>query len=147
MQLGWKWLIAGLIALGPAPHVSAAAPEARALNAALDRVVYGKATGTVLVSRRGKVFLARSFSDATQTGPEPSRWTTYDLASIAKTITAVLALRLVDQGQFDMDAPLRRYLPELPVEMIDITARNAMSHTAGLPRYLEGDDLVRRPRE
>lgn len=124
--------------------VSASAKTAGELKKALEASVQGKATGTVLIAKGNRILEVRSFSDPAQAGFGPQRTTSYDLASIGKTFTAVLALHLADVGKFDMDAPLRTYLPELPAEMNDITARNALAHDAGLPRYLEGDDLVPR---
>ena len=39
--------------------------------------------------------------------------TLYSLGSISKTFTATAMMRLVAQGKVDLDAPVRRYLPEL----------------------------------
>src|SRR5215472_9728032 len=39
--------------------------------------------------------------------------TLYALGSISKTFTATAIMRLVAQGMVDLDAPVRRYVPEL----------------------------------
>ena len=39
--------------------------------------------------------------------------TLFQIGSITKTVTGTLALQLVEQGELDLDAPIRRYLPAL----------------------------------
>jgi CubicO group peptidase (beta-lactamase class C family) len=66
-----------------------------------------------------------------------------DLASVTKVAaTTVLAMRLVADGQLDLAAPARRYLPSLTGEgKSEITAGQLLTHTAGLapwwPLYFE----------
>ena len=38
--------------------------------------------------------------------------TLFQIASITKTMTATVVMRLVERGALDLDAPIRRYLPE-----------------------------------
>lgn len=58
------------------------------------------------------------------------------VGSISKSIAATAAMRLVQRGELDLDAPIARYLPEYPKPMGDeITTRELMSHTAGLRHY------------
>ncbi|MGW6985299.1 serine hydrolase domain-containing protein [Streptomyces sp. NPDC054932] len=62
--------------------------------------------------------------------------TLFHLASVTKTFTATALMRLVAEGRVDLDAPVRRYVPEL--ELADeraaerITVLNLLNHTAGL---------------
>jgi CubicO group peptidase (beta-lactamase class C family) len=62
--------------------------------------------------------------------------TLYSVGSISKTFTATAMMRLVAQGRVDLDAPVRRYLPELvlPNEQWtnQMTVLNLLNHTAGL---------------
>ncbi|HZS01391.1 MAG TPA: serine hydrolase [Chloroflexota bacterium] len=55
--------------------------------------------------------------------------------SITKTYTATLIMRLVEMGQVDLDAPVRRYLPDLQLadEAVaqQVTVRQLLNHTAG----------------
>ena len=64
----------------------------------------------------------------------------FEVASISKTITAYIALRLVEQGKLSLDEPVHRYLIKkwLPSsERADkITLRQLLSHSSGL-----GDDV------
>ena len=61
--------------------------------------------------------------------------TLFQIASITKTITATVVMRLVERGALDLDAPIRRYLPEFKVRDDDVaqraTLRHLVTHTGG----------------
>jgi serine-type D-Ala-D-Ala carboxypeptidase len=58
----------------------------------------------------------------------------FDLASLTKVYTAILVLRLVDRGAVDLDAPVRRYLPEFAGTGKDTTTvAMLLAHTGALP--------------
>ncbi|WP_433219339.1 serine hydrolase domain-containing protein [Dactylosporangium sp. CS-047395] len=59
--------------------------------------------------------------------------TIYDLVSLTKMFTAVLALRLVERGRLDLDAPAARYLPFFDTKP-GITVRMLFTHTSGLSK-------------
>lgn len=67
--------------------------------------------------------------------------TKYRIASISKCFTSLLAGRLVDRGQLDLDKDIRTYLPDFtPVITADkqsavLTTRQLLSHTSGLRHY------------
>ena len=65
--------------------------------------------------------------------------------STTKGVVAILALRLVEQGRLDLDAPVAKYWPEFAQAGKDgITTRQLLSHRAGLPavrEFLPPDDL------
>jgi D-alanyl-D-alanine carboxypeptidase len=52
--------------------------------------------------------------------------------SIVKLLTATTALKLVGDGLIDLDAPVNRYLRSLQVASSVITARQLLTHTAGV---------------
>jgi CubicO group peptidase (beta-lactamase class C family) len=54
--------------------------------------------------------------------------TLFQIGSITKTVTGTIAMYLVEQGELDLDAPLRRYLPELRLADADVAARVTMRH-------------------
>lgn len=73
--------------------------------------------------------------------------TVFEIASVTKTMTATVALRLVADGRLDLDAPVRRYLPEFqvadPVVSEQVTVGDLFTHTAGwVGEYLDapGED-------
>ena len=59
------------------------------------------------------------------------------VGSVTKTVTAVAVLRLVTLGRIALDAPIRRYLPDLPLDdpwerTHPVRVRHLLDHTAGL---------------
>ena len=72
--------------------------------------------------------------------------TLFQIGSITKTVTATVAMRLVEQGELDLDTPVRRYLPEF--RMADasvaerVTLRHLFTHMGGwLGDYFEDTGL------
>jgi CubicO group peptidase (beta-lactamase class C family) len=61
--------------------------------------------------------------------------TLFQIGSITKTVTGTAAMRLVEQGRLDLDAPIRAYLPDLRLAdaatAAGVTLRHLFSHTAG----------------
>jgi CubicO group peptidase (beta-lactamase class C family) len=77
--------------------------------------------------------------------------TLYVLGSVTKTYTATTLMRLVAEGLVELDAPVRRYVPELRLAderaAAEITVLNLLNHTSGLDWGLivdtgEGDDAL-----
>ncbi|MET9857303.1 serine hydrolase domain-containing protein [Streptomyces sp. NPDC006450] len=56
------------------------------------------------------------------------------IGSVTKLFTNALVLRLVAEHRIEIDAPVRRYLPDLiPGAYAEVTVRQLMDHTADLP--------------
>lgn len=79
--------------------------------------------------------------------------TLFLLASATKTFTATALMRLVTQGRVVLDAPVRRYVPELVLPddraAAEVTVLQLLNHTAGLNWRLpvdtgDGDDALAR---
>jgi CubicO group peptidase (beta-lactamase class C family) len=77
--------------------------------------------------------------------------TLYVLGSVTKTVTATTLMRLVAEGRVELDAPVRRYVPELRLAderaAAEITVMNLLNHTSGLDWGFtsdtgEGDDAL-----
>jgi CubicO group peptidase (beta-lactamase class C family) len=64
--------------------------------------------------------------DGTRPGPD----TQYRIGSITKTFTAVLVMRLRDEGRIALDDPLERHLPGTRVG--DVTIAHLLAHAAGI---------------
>ena len=58
--------------------------------------------------------------------------TVFDIASISKQFGAMAALLLESEGNLDLDADVRGYVPELPDFGAVITARQLIHHTGGI---------------
>ncbi|MGA9353007.1 MAG: serine hydrolase domain-containing protein [Terriglobales bacterium] len=65
--------------------------------------------------------------------------TLFRTGSIAKSMTAVAALRLVDEGKLDLDAPVQKYCPAFPKKQRTITTRQLLGHLSGIRHYNEGE--------
>ena len=66
------------------------------------------------------------------------RDTIVNVFSVGKALCAIAIMRLVDQGELDLDAMVADYWPEFAQNgKADITVRQLMSHQAGLPAIRE----------
>jgi CubicO group peptidase (beta-lactamase class C family) len=69
--------------------------------------------------------------------------TLYVIGSVTKTFTATAVMRLVEEGKVELDAPVRRYVPELRLTderaAAQITVLNLLNHTSGLDWGVLGD--------
>lgn len=101
----------------------------------------------ILVNGR-EIFAAHGVTSVANPLPVDEN-TLYAIGSVSKSFTATALLRLVAEGKIDLDAPVRRYVPELKLadERIaaEITVAQVLNHTAGLDWGLindtgEGDD-------
>ncbi len=68
--------------------------------------------------------------------PLPVQPTTlFQIGSITKTITATAMMRLVEQGRLDLEAPIRRYLPDFRLASESVAEqaklRHLVTHTGG----------------
>lgn len=61
--------------------------------------------------------------------------TLWPAGQISQAFAAVAAMQLVERGALELDAPVGQYLPELPKAWKELTARQLLHHTAGLPDY------------
>lgn len=59
--------------------------------------------------------------------------TVVPIASASKLLASSAIMSLVDEGKLALDAPISRYMPKLRGEVADITLRQLLSHTSGLP--------------
>ncbi|MBB2948275.1 CubicO group peptidase (beta-lactamase class C family) [Actinoplanes lutulentus] len=71
----------------------------------------------------------------TATGVPATTDSVFQVGSITKPITATLVMQLADEGRVELDAPVRRYLPDFRVAdetaSAAITVRHLLAHTAG----------------
>jgi CubicO group peptidase (beta-lactamase class C family) len=111
----------------------------RAARAGIREGLYPGAV--VIVGRRDSILYSRGYGHFTWNPasrvPDPDS-TLWDLASITKVVaTAASAMRLVDQGKLDLDAPVRRFLPRFSGGLKNqVTVRMLLDHTSGLKSYV-----------
>ncbi|MDR6225122.1 serine hydrolase [Desmospora profundinema] len=108
----------------------------------------GQSPGAVVyVVRRGHVVKRQAYGHALRyrdgTGtpveePIPMReHTLFDVASISKIFTTTAAMKLYEEGKFDLDDPVAKHLPEFAQNGKDtVTIRQLMAHTSGMPPWI-----------
>ena len=83
-----------------------------------------------------RVAYVRGFGTADDSGREVTPQTPFIIGSVAKSITALAIMQLVEAHRVDLDAPVRRYLPWFRVgdekASAEITVRHLLNHTSGL---------------
>ena len=67
--------------------------------------------------------------------------TPFLIGSITKTFTATAIMQLSEKGMIDIDAPLKKYLPEFNLKQVNgneqnVTIRQLMTHHGGIPDFL-----------
>jgi len=68
--------------------------------------------------------------------------TAYRAGSVSKLFTALAVMQLVENGQLDLDAPIRDAVPEFNLKsrfgsVDNITLRNILSHYSGIPSTIQ----------
>ena len=130
-----------LVLAGP-PH-AARSPRYPAVDAAIQagirRGLYPGAV--VIIGRHDRILYQRGYGHFTwsRRSPRPNPASTlWDLASLSKVVgTMASALRFVDRGLLDLDAPVSRYVPAFSGgERDQVTVRMLLDHTSGLRAYL-----------
>lgn len=91
--------------------------------------------GAILVCRNGKtIFENYSGLTSVKNGSPIDSTTSFHLASVSKTFTAMAILMLEERGMLDIDDSVSTYLDGFPFSTISI--KNLLSHRSGLPNYV-----------
>src|SRR5262249_55747207 len=117
-------------------------PEYTAVAAALERLIQHEledkqlpALSIALVDDQTIVWAA-GWGPPTPKPPATAN-TVYRVGSVSKLITDIAVMQLVEQGLYDLDAPVSQYLPDFTPKNPfgkEITLRQLMSHRSGLVR-------------
>lgn len=115
--------------------------------------------GVTLIARDGKVVDWRAYGHRDLARRSPmDKDSIFRIYSMTKTVTSVAVLMLVEEGKITLDDPISRHLPEFakmqvltggtadapklrPAEK-PITIRQLLTHTAGFPAGLKGDETA-----
>ena len=120
-----------------------------AVDAAMQRAIQRNSLpgGVALVQLEGAVImrkaygLARRYDSLNKVSSQPIEATVetlYDLASISKLFSTTAVMRLVEQGRLALDEPVAQWIPEFAAGGKDnVTLRQLLTHTSGLPDYLQ----------
>ena len=92
--------------------------------------------GNVLAAKSGTIIYQKAFGYRNYYTKQLLDYNSvFDLASISKQFTAMGILLLKDRNQLSLADTLRKFFPELPYN--NITIRQLLTHTSGLPDYIE----------
>ena len=79
---------------------------------------------------------ARGFGYADLENKVPAKAeTSYRLASVTKTITAVAVLQLAEEGKINLEAEIQAYVPYFPRKKWPVTVRQLLGHIGGISHY------------
>ena len=140
-------LASALVAAALAPQATADRKgTGRALHAVLNEVM--RASGappglSVLIQRGGKTRFLRRGTSNLATDATFRRGQRYRIASIAKAFNGAVALRLASEGALGLDDTIGEWLPGVLPRAEQVTVRQALMHTAGLPDYIRDEEFVR----
>jgi CubicO group peptidase (beta-lactamase class C family) len=91
-------------------------------------------SGGILLAKNGEIVFEDYHGLINQKTKEPvSANSTFHIASVSKTFTAAVILKLMEQGKLNLDDRVEKYLPDFPYN--GITIRHLLTHRSGLPKY------------
>ena len=125
------------VAPSPSPTVdpATAAVLQRALEAARKSMVIPGIEATVILAD-GRTWTGVAGDAVAATHAKVTPETPFAIASVTKTFTAALILRLAEQGRLTIDDRLARWLPNYP-NAARITLRMLLQHTSGLADFFQ----------
>ena len=91
----------------------------------------------LLVDRKVDSFVHLGWQDREKKIPVTAK-TRFRWASISKSVTAMRALQLVEEGKLELDRDVRRYVPEFPEKPQVLTTRQLLGHLGGIVHYRNG---------
>jgi D-alanyl-D-alanine carboxypeptidase len=137
-------LLAPAAAAADTPRpASSASSDLAALDAALQELVGAGVPGIVVRLQdpgRAAIGLTAGVGELA-TGAELRPSAQFRIGSVTKTFVATVVLQLVGEGRLTLDDPVSRWLPGLLARGHEITVRQLLDHTSGLPDYVNDPDL------
>ncbi|WP_395045707.1 serine hydrolase [Flavobacterium sp.] len=96
----------------------------------------GVFNGSILVAENGKVIYRKAFGYANKETKQLLKPEfCFDLASVSKQFTAMGIMILKERNKLSYDEKITKYFPEFPAYGKDISIRNLLNNTSGLPLY------------
>lgn len=90
--------------------------------------------GSILLAKNGEIVFEdyHGYSNLKTKAPITEN-TPFHVASITKTFTATVVLKLMEEGMIALEDPIEKYLPGFPYRNISI--QDLLTHRSGLPKY------------
>ncbi|MFI9787653.1 serine hydrolase domain-containing protein [Kitasatospora sp. NPDC051984] len=140
---------AGLALAALAPTAASAAPRPDVVQQRLDALVKDDGMPAALATVKGRDGRSRTYTAGVgdlATGSKVPVDGQIRAGSNTKAFTAVVVLQLVAEGKIGLDTDVDTYLPGLlrgdGIDGRNITVRQLLQHTSGLPDYLDAPALA-----
>ncbi len=103
----------------------------------------GTPGATILIAEHGHVVYRHAYGLRDREHHLPATVDSYyEIGSITKQFTAAAILQLQEAGKLRLDDKLSTYLPDAP-HAGEVTLRQLLSHTSGMPEYLDAVDAAK----
>lgn len=90
--------------------------------------------GSILLAKNGEIVFEDYRGMINFKTKEPiTANTPFHIASVSKTFTAVVILKLMEEGKLNLEDGVEKYLPAFPYH--NITIKDLLTHRSGLPKY------------
>ena len=90
--------------------------------------------GSLSIFKDGREVYARSFGQPNLPGVTYDESSKYQIASVTKMVTAILAFKLIEDGRLSLDDRLSSFFPDMPSSH-RISIGNLLEHTSGLGNF------------
>ncbi|MFC4875001.1 serine hydrolase domain-containing protein [Negadavirga shengliensis] len=128
-----------------------------------EAIAEGTVPGAVaLVSRNGKIVFHEAYGKADASGKDLEKDAVFRIASQTKAITSTAVMMLWEEGKFQLDDPISKFIPEFKNPQVlvnfsytdtsftarpaarEITIRHLLTHTSGLGYgVIDGDERMK----
>lgn len=93
----------------------------------------------VAVAYGDRILFERAYGSADRSGGTAlGTDTIFQIASVSKQFTAAAIMKLVERGELTLDTDIRELIPEVRTGDWKVTVEHLLTHTGGLPNYIEG---------
>ncbi|MER8101054.1 serine hydrolase domain-containing protein [Kitasatospora sp. NPDC094016] len=145
---------AGVMTVGAlAPTAAFAGGKPDSVQSSLNALVKDDGLPAALASVKGRDGRTRTYTAGVgdlATGAKVPVDGQIRIGSNTKPFTAVVVLQLVAEGKVGLDSPVETYLPGLlrgdGIDGRNITVRQLLQHTSGLPEYVNKDSILTSPK-
>jgi CubicO group peptidase (beta-lactamase class C family) len=139
-------ILTGTLLVGSAQGLQGGDPDLAAIDAFVEaQMARHRIPGLALAITEGDRIIHLQGYGSAGDGRPVTPQTPFHIGSISKSLTALAVMQLVEQGEVDLDAPVRAYLPWFQVANEDvsqaITVRHLLHQTSGLAEETYVADL------
>lgn len=106
--------------------------------------LYNLPASQIAISFKGKILYSEAFGYADiERKVLASTSTPFRIASVSKTITSALTLKLVHDNKLNLDSPVDIYVPSFALKKWVVTPTHLLTNTSGIRDYKNYEDFYR----